>query len=293
MNNICILLSDANSISEDIIIKSFNKLSKSNLKKIYFIGDKDHFKKIFKKFKNNKFSFINIKIQNKNYFEYLTKITKVSLSLFKNKKVNYIINMPLKKTKFFKRNIPGFTEFFSKLVDKKNNENMLLYNENFSVSPLTTHCLIKDVDKLINKKKLINCIKNINQFFLKVIKKKIDIVVLGLNPHASIDFNKNSKDFNVLSPVIKKLKNKINLKGPVSADTAFGYLKDKVFIGMYHDQVLIPFKTLNKFNGINITIGKKIIRLSPDHGTAENLKGKIKLINNKSFLECIKFCEKY
>ena len=62
---------------------------------------------------------------------------------------------------------------------------------------------------------------------------------------------------------------------------------------MYHDQVLIPFKMKNKFNGINITIGKKLVRLSPDHGTGENIVNKPKLINNKSFLECIKFCEKY
>ena len=69
--------------------------------------------------------------------------------------------------------------------------------------------------------------------------------------------------------------------------------KNKVFIGMYHDQVLIPFKTINKFDGINITIGKKILRISPDHGTARNLlkKGK-KTISNKSFLKCLDFCSK-
>ena len=72
-------------------------------------------------------------------------------------------------------------------------------------------------------------------------------------------------------------KKKINISGPISADTAFmENYKNKVFIGMYHDQVLIPFKTINKFDGINITIGKKILRLSPDHGTAKNLKRKKK-----------------
>ena len=86
---------------------------------------------------------------------------------------------------------------------------------------------------------------------------------------------------------------KINISGPISADTAFiENYKNKVFIGMYHDQVLIPFKTINKFNGINITIGKKILRLSPDHGTAKNLKRERKTISNKSFLKCMDFCSK-
>ena len=88
-------------------------------------------------------------------------------------------------------------------------------------------------------------------------------------------------------------KKKVNITGPISADTAFmENYKNKVFIGMYHDQVLIPFKTINKFDGINITIGKKILRLSPDHGTAKNLKGRKKTINNMSFLKCIDFCSK-
>lgn len=60
---------------------------------------------------------------------------------------------------------------------------------------------------------------------------------------------------------------------------------------MYHDQVLTPFKIINKFNGINITIGNEFVRLSPDHGTAKNVKKKY--ISNESFIKCIEFCEKY
>ena len=62
---------------------------------------------------------------------------------------------------------------------------------------------------------------------------------------------------------------------------------------MYHDQVLIPFKIINKFNGINITIGKKLLRLSPDHGTGKDLLKNKSKINILSFIKCIKFCEKY
>ena len=118
-------------------------------------------------------------------------------------------------------------------------------------------------------------------------------MVLGLNPHASKDLPKNNKDIKVFSKVIRNLKDKVDIKGPVSADTAFNKTKSKVYIGMYHDQVLIPFKMKNKFDGLNITIGKKIIRLSPDHGTGKELIKKPKFINNQSFLSCVKFCEKY
>ncbi len=295
MNSVCILLTDHESINEDIIVNSYKKLSKSKIKKIYFIGSKIKFFKVYKKFnKINKFQFIDIKLKTDQFFEYLKSITIEAIRLCKNKKNTIILNMPLNKKKFFKNKYPGFTEFFSYYLDKKNNENMLLYNEkNFSVCPLTTHLELKKVEKNINEKKIKNSIYNIVNFYKKL-NKKVKIIVLGLNPHASSDINKNTKDKILLGKVVKIMKRKkINISGPISADTAFiENYKNKVFIGMYHDQVLIPFKTINKFDGINITIGKKILRLSPDHGTAKNLRGKRRNISNESFLKCIDFCSK-
>ena len=202
--------------------------------------------------------------------------------------------MPINKKKFLKNKFAGFTEFFSNCIDNKKNENMLLYNEKkFSVCPITTHIQLKNVDKILSEKKLKSSINNIINFYKKI-NKEINIIILGLNPHASIDFSENTKDKKLLNKVIKYFKKKkINISGPVSADTAFmENVNNKVFVGMYHDQVLIPFKTLNKFDGINITIGKKILRLSPDHGTAKNLRGNKKNISNESFLRCIDFCSK-
>tara|TARA_B100000963_G_C22621993_1_gene670418 strand:+ start:1086 stop:1985 length:900 start_codon:yes stop_codon:yes gene_type:complete len=295
MNSVCILLTDHESINEDIIVNSYKKLSKSKIKKIYFIGSKIKFFKVYKKFnKINKFQFIDIKLKTDQFFEYLKSITIEAIRLCKNKKNTIILNMPLNKKKFFKNKYPGFTEFFSYYLDKKNNENMLLYNEkNFSVCPLTTHLELKKVEKNINEKKIKNSIYNIVNFYKKL-NKKVKIIVLGLNPHASSDINKNTKDKILLGKIVKIMKRKkINISGPISADTAFiENYKNKVFIGMYHDQVLIPFKTINKFDGINITIGKKILRLSPDHGTAKNLRGKRRNISNESFLKCIDFCSK-
>jgi 4-hydroxythreonine-4-phosphate dehydrogenase len=293
MNNICILLTDNLGINQEIIIKSLSRLKKSKVKKIYFIGDQKLFSKLNKKIINNsKFIFIHYHLQNKNYYKYLREITIASIKLFKEKKIKMIINMPLNKKKFLRNRFLGYTEFFSYYLDNKKNENMLLFNKKFSVCPLTTHEQLKNVEKKINKKKLFNAINNIDNFYKKIIKKDVQIVVLGLNPHASQDLEINNKDINLIKPTIDFFKKKkINIVGPVSSDTAFLKTKGKVYLGMYHDQVLIPFKTLNGFNGINITIGKKIIRISPDHGTGNNLKNNHKLISNRSFIECLKFSE--
>ena len=295
MNSVCILLTDHESVNEDIIILSYKYLLKVRMNKIYFIGSKKNFKKIYEKFnKKKKFKFIDVELKKNNFFNYLKSITIKAIKLCKSKKNTFILNMPLNKKKFLKNKFPGFTEFFSYHLDKKKNENMLLYNEkNFSVCPLTTHIELKKVENNINEKKIKNCVNNIVNFYKKI-NKKIEIVILGLNPHASTDFNKNVKDKSLIGKIVENMKKrKINISGPISADTAFiNNYKNKVFIGMYHDQVLIPFKTINKFDGINITIGKKIFRLSPDHGTAKDLKSQKKTISNKSFLKCINFCSK-
>ena len=84
------------------------------------------------------------------------------------------------------------------------------------------------------------------------------------------------------------------MDGPLVADTIFinDYKKYNVIVGMYHDQVLAPFKSIFKFNAINITLGLKYLRLSPDHGTATNIIGKNKA-DITSFLKCINFIKKF
>ena len=293
MKSIAILLTDNESINEQLIIKSYKKLNSSRIKKIFLIGDKNLFPKIYKLSQNTgkKINFVDI-LYKKKPINYLKDITYYAVDLFNKKKISYLINMPINKKKFLNNKYPGYTEFFSHIINSKKKTNMLLFNEKFSVCPLTTHILLKNVEKKLDKIMLKNSIENIYKFYKDKIKKKISIVVLGLNPHAGKDL-KNSKDNTLINSVIKSFNNKINISGPVSPDTAFSNLNNKIFIGMYHDQVLIPFKMVNKFNGVNITIGNELIRMSPDHGTAEDIKNKKKLINNQSFLSCIKFCEKY
>ena len=89
-------------------------------------------------------------------------------------------------------------------------------------------------------------------------------------------------------------KNKINITGPLVADTIFikDYKKYDVIIGMFHDQILTPFKSIYKFNAINITLGFKYLRVSPDHGVGEELIGK-KISNAQSLINCINFIKKF
>ena len=170
---------------------------------------------------------------------------------------------------------------------------MLIYNKNLSVSPITTHLPLKKVSKKINKNKIIDSVILIENFFKKHFKRKPKIALTGLNPHCeSIDaFNEDEK---ILKPVIKYLsKSKYKISGPYAADTIFlekNRKKYDVIIGMYHDQVLAPIKTLFEYDAINITLGLPFIRVSPDHGPNENMLGKnqsnpLSLIKALNFLD--------
>jgi len=124
--------------------------------------------------------------------------------------------------------------------------------------------------------------------------KKPKFAILGLNPHNFTPL-KNSKEKLIIKNAINALsKLKINVKGPISPDTSFMMEKKNnfdVIIGMYHDQVLTPFKALFNFDAINITLGLPFLRVSPDHGVAENIMGK-NVANPDSLIESIKFFNK-
>ena len=170
---------------------------------------------------------------------------------------------------------------------------MIIYNKDLSVCPLTTHLPIKYVNKKINKLEIFNKVKLIHSFWEREFGKQIKIGITGLNPHCeSIDiFNEDEK---IIFPAIKKLKKlKYNIEGPLAADTIFLNNNRKKFdliIGMYHDQVLTPIKTLFEYDAINITIGLPFIRVSPDHGPNESMLGKNNS-NHLSLLNSIKFLD--
>ena len=171
---------------------------------------------------------------------------------------------------------------------------MLIYNKNLSVVPLTTHINIKKVSQSIKVPLIKRKIDTLSKEFQRLFKRKPKIGVLGLNPHNS-EMSKNSEEVLKIIPTLKTLKKRgLKIFGPLVADTIF--IKDHkeydVIVGMYHDQVLAPFKTLYHFDAINITLGLKYLRISPDHGPARNLIRKNKA-NYKSLYECIKFMNNF
>ena len=128
---------------------------------------------------------------------------------------------------------------------------------------------------------------------MKYFKKNPRIAVLGLNPH-NFEFKKNSEEVKIIKPVINKLKRKYKVSGPYPSDTIF--IKDNlkkfdVIVGMYHDQVLTPFKALFGYDAINLTLGLPYIRMSPDHGIAEDKK-KLNISNPQSLNRCIEIISK-
>ena len=313
---IAIIAGDPNSISSEIIFKSW-KLKKKFLHKPFFvIGSFDllnlqkkklkykfKIKKITKNFKMSELAGKELPLYDVNYIQkkpfdypsiksnrYIFKCFDIALKLLKNKKIIGLINCPINKENLFKKKHQGITEFLSKKAGKKESGVMLIYNKKMSVSPVTTHIPLKQVSKKIEKSKIIRNVKIIHNFYKKILNKKPNFAILGLNPH-NFSTSKNSEE-KIIGSAIKSLaKSNIKVFGPLPADSSFMISKKykfDVIIGMYHDQVLTPFKALYDFDAINITLGLPFIRISPDHGVAENIAGKGNA-NPKSLIKSINF----
>ena len=235
---------------------------------------------------------LNKKKNNKLSTDYIDKSFKLGFKLLNDNFSHKFINGPINKKKFFNKKYLGVTEF---IADKFNQKKigMLIYNKELSVCPLTTHLPIKLVSKKITKNLIKEKVNIINNFFVKNLKFKPKIAITGLNPHCESILN-YSEDDEIISPTIKYLVKKgFNIKGPFSADTLFlknNRKKFDVILGMYHDQVLTPAKTLFEYDAINITMGLPFLRLSPDHGPNEKMFGKNKS-SALSLIQAIKFLD--
>ncbi len=154
-----------------------------------------------------------------------------------------LINGPVSKQTFLKKKYLGITEYLSNKSNSKN-EVMLIYNDKLSVSPLTTHIPLKYVTKKINKNKIIKNTIKINNFYIKYLKKKPKVAILGLNPHCET-IDKFSEEEKIIKPAVKFLQSKnININGPFSADTFF--LKKKTSKVMTLLLVCIMIKFLHQ-----------------------------------------------
>ena len=313
---ILIVAGEPNSIFVEILIKSLiKKKFKSPIlliisKKVFLsqmrkLKIKIPFKVINEKNLNNlildnkKLNLLNVNYNFMKPFEkistnsnrYIEESFNIALKLIKTGLTNKFINGPLSKKYFLKNKYLGITEYLAKKTNT-NNFAMLIYNKKLSVAPVTTHLPLKLVAKNISKNLIIKKILLVNNFYKNYLNIKPKIAVTGLNPHCeSIDaYNEDKK---IIEPAVKYLQNKINITGPIPADTIFlknNRKKYDLIVGMYHDQVLTPLKTLFEYDAINITIGLPFIRISPDHGPNEKMIGKNKS-SPKSIFEAIKFLD--
>jgi len=252
-------------------------------------------------FNNKSINLINIKLQNssnigsknKNTKTYIDESFKVAFQLIKNGISNKLINGPINKKSFLENKFHGVTEYISSEFNTKK-VGMLIYNKKLSVSPLTTHLPIKLVSKKITKKLIEEKIIIINSFFIKNFNFKPKIAVTGINPHCE-SILKFNEDEEIVNLAIKtKKKDGVNVSGPYPSDTIFlkaNRKKFDVILGMYHDQVLGPFKTLFEYDAINITMGLPFLRVSPDHGPNKQMIGKNKS-DPQSLINALKFLDK-
>ena len=286
-----------------IILISSIKLLKHYMKKFNFkkninIIDINNLKK--KKLKKNSINLINLDINLNNYKkisprsnDFIKKSFDTGLKLTQNGFTNKLINGPISKKSFLNKKFPGITEYISSKTKTKKFA-MLIFNKKLSVCPITTHVPIKNVPRFINKKNITEKIYLINNFYKKTLGIKPRIGILGLNPHCE-STSKFNEDEKILVPLIKKLsQNGLKLSGPYAADTAFlknNRSKLDVIVGMYHDQVLTPMKTLFEYDAINITLGLPFVRISPDHGPNEKMIGK-NISDPLSLIRAIEFLDK-
>lgn len=215
--------------------------------------------------------------------------------LLKQKRADAMITAPVSKSalKLARINLPGQTEILAKLSNSKKYL-MVFLSDELICSLATIHEPIANVHRSLKTASL--------KLALQVLQESLTsdlgiesprIAVLGLNPHAGEEGNIGKEELTVIKPVLKACRN-ILTEGPLVPDAFFGTKKYKNYdavLGMYHDQVLIPFKLLNFNSGVNFTAGLPIIRTSPDHGTGYDIAGK-GLADPNSMLEAVNWAER-
>jgi 4-hydroxythreonine-4-phosphate dehydrogenase len=212
--------------------------------------------------------------------QYAVECLKRATEDLKNGQLDAIVTAPINKANIQSESFkfPGHTEYFAHAFEVKDNL-MLLVSPFLRVGVVTGHIPLQEVsnhltrDKITTKLRLM--IESLKQDFGI---QKPRVAVLGLNPHAGEEGLLGMEEQQVIRPAILEVKKKGNLIfGPFPADGFFGMNEFRKYDGvmaMYHDQGLIPFKTLAFEEGVNFTAGMSVIRTSPDHGTAYNIAGK-------------------
>ena len=315
MNTSIFTCGDVNGIGPEIVIKTLNQIYDKAKNQLVFICPKNIFLKTSKlvnpkfphsfvtsipKKKSSSVLILNIGRTKQNLGEITEDSGKASYKsiieackLAENNWNTSIITAPISKLAFSKAGIefPGHTELFANYFNCKKFAMMFVSNK-MKAGLITIHIPIKDVSRTIKKQKIEDTLEIIfnsikNDFGIKNPK----LALLGLNPHAGEKGKIGNEEESILIPLLKRIK--LNIEGPFVPDAYFGNRIYKHFdctIGIYHDQILIPFKLLNFNKGVNFTAGLPIIRTSPDHGTAFDIAGK-GIAKPDSLIEAYRYSE--
>lgn len=202
--------------------------------------------------------------------------------LAKTGDVAAIVTCPIAKANLYQAGFryPGHTEFLGALSDGKTPV-MMLANDALRVVPATIHIPLQQVSEQLNTNMLSQLIERVTDALRTDFGlPKPRIALCGLNPHAGEDGAMGDEEQRIITPAIKQAQNHLadtaHILGPLPADTMFHAEKRRQFdcvIGMYHDQVLIPVKSIDFHGSVNVTLGLDFVRTSPDHGTAFDIAG--------------------
>ena len=222
---------------------------------------------------------INFGKEDKDLAKYTLKSLAAATEALLEKKIDTLVTAPINKNVIqsdeFK--FPGHTDYLAQQM--KGDSLMLMLCKNLRIGLLTDHVAVKDVAEKITPELIQKKVSIIHDTLKKDFRiQKPKIAILGINPHSGDNGVIGKEDEEILKPTIQKINDKGTLVyGPYSADSFFGTKNYKNFdaiIAAYHDQGLIPFKTLSFGRGVNFTAGLSGIRTSPDHGTAYEIAGK-------------------
>lgn len=223
--------------------------------------------------------------------EYAIKSLESATQALKNSHIDVLVTAPINKHNIQSKkfNFPGHTDYLAQ--ELKGKSLMFMVSEDLKVGLLTDHVPVKDVAKHISESLIFEKINTVCETLKKDFRiNRPKIAVLGINPHTGDNGVIGSEDDDILRPALQKIKNTGKLVyGPYAADSFFGsdnYKNFDAIIASYHDQGLIPFKTLSFGKGVNFTAGLSKIRTSPDHGTAYEIAGK-GIADENSFKEAL------
>jgi 4-hydroxythreonine-4-phosphate dehydrogenase len=222
---------------------------------------------------------------------YAVKSLQAAVAALKEETIDVLVTAPINKSSIQSEtfNFPGHTDYLAKELE--GDSLMLMVSDSLRVGLLTDHVAVKDVSKTITRPLIEKKINTIHRSLVQDFGiRKPKIAVLGINPHTGDNGVIGTEDDSVMRPTLDNLrKNGKLVYGPYAADSLFGsgnYKNFDAIVASYHDQGLVPFKTLAFGTGVNYTAGLNRVRTSPDHGTAFDVAGKNQA-NFESFKEAV------